>query len=144
LSGHKSITGGGAGRHREHSGRDAGRAVPGPLRVRGPDPRARWARDRGSVSIERRHRLHHAGHGADLPPLRDPGGAAGRKESVGALMEPAAKTARGFWRSVVQTGALWGAGATFLALVGSVEAVSRRPLVPRLLSLTAASLLLAG
>ena len=59
-------------------------------------------------------------------------------------MEPAAKTARGVWRSVVQTGALWGAGAIFLALVGLVEAVSHRQIVAGVLSLAYALLLLAG
>src|SRR2546422_4517735 len=59
-------------------------------------------------------------------------------------MEPAAKTARDVWRSVVQTGALWGAGAIFLALVGLVEAVSHRQIVAGVLSLAYALLLLAG
>ncbi|HLB78712.1 MAG TPA: hypothetical protein VJO72_16905 [Candidatus Dormibacteraeota bacterium] len=59
-------------------------------------------------------------------------------------MEPAAKTARGLWRSVVQTGALWGAGAIFLALVGLVEAASQRQIVAGVLSLAYALLLLAG
>src|SRR3989454_10574111 len=59
-------------------------------------------------------------------------------------MEPAAKTAPGLWRSVAQTGALWGAGAIFLALVGLVEAVSHRQIVAGVLSLAYALLLLAG
>src|SRR2546427_10573996 len=59
-------------------------------------------------------------------------------------MEPAAKTAPSLWRSVVQTGALWGAGAIFLALVGLVEAVSHRQIVAGVLSLAYALLLLAG
>ena len=59
-------------------------------------------------------------------------------------MEPVAKTARGLWRSVAQTGALWGAGAVFLALVGLVEAVSHLQIVAGVLSLAYALLLLAG
>src|SRR5438093_5608286 len=50
----------------------------------------------------------------------------------------------GSWRSVVRTGALWGAGAVFLALVGLVEAVSRRQIVAGVLSLSYTFILLAG
>src|SRR2546430_14540161 len=53
-------------------------------------------------------------------------------------------TAGGTWRSVVRTGALWGAGAVFLALVGLVEAVSRRQIVAGVLSLSYTFILLAG
>src|SRR5437867_3444615 len=55
-----------------------------------------------------------------------------------------AGTAGGTWRSVVRTGALWGAGAVFLALVGLVEAVSRRQIVAGVLSLSYTFILLAG
>src|SRR5437879_13791515 len=55
-----------------------------------------------------------------------------------------AGTAGGTWRSVVRTGALWGAGAVFLALVGLVEAVSRRQIVAGVLSLSYTFMLLAG
>src|SRR5947199_934475 len=55
-----------------------------------------------------------------------------------------AGTAGGTWRSVVRTGALWGGGAVFLALVGLVEAVSRRQIVAGVLSLSYTFILLAG
>src|SRR2546426_8877036 len=55
-----------------------------------------------------------------------------------------AGTAGGTWRSVVRTGALWGAGGVFLALVGLVEAVSRRQIVAGVLSLSYTFILLAG
>src|SRR5438876_864203 len=55
-----------------------------------------------------------------------------------------AGTAGGTWRSVVRTGALWGAGAVFLALVGLVEAVSRRQIVAGVLSVSYTFIRLAG
>lgn len=59
-------------------------------------------------------------------------------------MERAARAVPGTWRVIAQTGLLWGAGAVFLALVGLVEAVSRRQIIAGVLSLAYALLLLAG
>jgi branched-chain amino acid transport system permease protein len=59
-------------------------------------------------------------------------------------MPRARETAPRFWPSVLQVGALWGAIAVFLALVGLVESLSHRQIVAGILSLAYALLTLIG
>ena len=85
---HQGIRRRGAGRHRQHPRRHAGRFLPRHGGVGRTDAVPRWHRHSRALSVARPDRLHAADHGADLPSARTAGRTHGEKARMISLTSP--------------------------------------------------------